>query len=437
MERKAEKELEQWKKSRGRRPLILYGARQVGKTWLAMHFGKKHYRQLAYFNLEGRPELRDIFERQLSPKIILTQLSALSGMRITPGDTLIFFDEVQAAPKALTSLKYFCEEAPEYHVIAAGSLLGVVLEREKYSFPVGKVQSLDLFPLDFEEFLEAIGEELFAGLIREAYAADRPLSSALHEKGESLYRIYLLTGGMPSCVAEYAKMRDLAAVRAIQTELLRNYTADMAKYATRMETVRNERVFASVPAQLGKENRKFQYKILGSNARAREYDASVDWLVKSGIVLMCTKVTEGRVPLEFYKEPTSFKIYMADTGLLSSRLALNEEAFLAGIPIAGGAQGALAENFLAQALAASSLPLYYWEHASRAEIDFLLQGKDQIVPVECKASDHVRSRSLAAFMKKYDIQRAIRVSSRNFGFENSIKSVPHYAAFCIGEEFAR
>lgn len=430
MKRRIEAGLLNWKNQKDRKPLIVYGARQVGKTYSIISFGKNNYADYAYFNFEANEELKSIFDRNLEPSRIVLELGAVLGRRISE-HTLIIFDEIQAAPKALTSLKYFYEQAPEYHIIAAGSLLGVALERENYSFPVGKVNSINMYPMDFYEFLMATENEALADIIEAGYRDDAPLSEQLHSRALELYRAYLVVGGMPEVVREYVETNDYRMVRVKQAEIINNYTADMAKYATKNEAVRHVATYNSIPSQLARENKKFQYRLIGSNARSREYEGSIDWLYKAGVVLKCEKVNEGKVPLEFYKDITSFKIYFSDVGLLAAKAMIPVETILSDINFGGEAKGAVTENYLAVQLACREHNLYYWESNSTAELDFVIMYGNGILPIECKANVHVRAKSLEIFKKKYDIAQSVRVSAKNFGMENGIKSVPLYAAWCI------
>ena len=430
MKRRIEAGLLNWKNQKDRKPLIVYGARQVGKTYSIISFGKNNYADYAYFNFEANEELKSIFDRNLEPSRIVLELGAVLGKRIS-GHTLIIFDEIQAAPKVLTSLKYFYEQAPEYHIIAAGSLLGVALERENYSFPVGKVNSINMYPMDFYEFLMATENEALADIIEAGYRDDTPLSEQLHSRALELYRAYLVVGGMPEVVREYVETNDYRMVRVKQAEIINNYTADMAKYATKNEAVRHVATYNSIPSQLARENKKFQYRLIGSNARSREYEGSIDWLYKAGVVLKCEKVNEGKVPLEFYKDITSFKIYFSDVGLLAAKAMIPVETILSDINFGGEAKGAVTENYLAVQLACREHNLYYWESNSTAELDFVIMYGNGILPIECKANVHVRAKSLEIFKKKYDIAQSVRVSAKNFGMENGIKSVPLYAAWCI------
>jgi predicted AAA+ superfamily ATPase len=431
MDRKIVERLLAWKNNPNRMPLLLQGARQVGKTYTLLTFGKEHYKNVAYFSMEESGGIPAIFERDLHPDRIVRELAARSGVSILPDDTLIIFDEIQASEKALTSLKYFAERTPQYHVAAAGSLLGVAMKREKYSFPVGKVDILQLYPMDFEEFLWALGKTELCGMIREAYENYAPLS--LHGAAIDLYKIYLVVGGMPRVVSEYVDKKDFDFVAAAQRTLNNSYIADMAKYATPQETTRIMAAWGSVPAQLAKDNHKFQYRVIKSGARAGEYEVALDWLNAAGMIYKCVRVTEGKYPLAAYAENETFKIYMTDTGLLCSKLDIVANAVVNTPPAFDGFKGALAENYIMQALTANGVLAYYWSSPGKAEVDFVFQDKQGgVIPLEAKSADNVRSRSLRVFRDMYKPEYAFRVSARNFGFENGIKSVPLYAVFCVG-----
>jgi uncharacterized protein len=430
MERKIESKLDKWKKSRNRKPLILRGARQVGKTWSLLAFGKKYYRTVAYFNFESNAELQAIFERDLNPDRIISELSAHSGQAILKADTLIIFDEIQASERALTSLKYFNEDAPEFHIAAAGSLLGVAVNRKKYSFPVGKVDFLNMFPLDFEEFLINTGRQQAATMIRESFAQNQLFS--LHQSFLSIYNDYLYAGGMPQVIKEMIATNDHNLMTAIKKSISDAYIADMAKYASPEETVRIMAVYNSIPAQLAKENRKFQYNKIKSGARSAHYEIALDWLDAAGIINKCIKIDSGVFPLIVNEDRSSFKIYLNDTGLLCSKFGIPAAAFIGGVQGYENIKGALSENYVANVLTANGFETRYWESQGKAEVDFVLQKKSgEIIPVEVKSSHHVNSKSLRQFVAKYNPSWSIRISQKNFGFENNIKSVPLYAAFCI------
>lgn len=430
MERKIELNLLEWKNSPDRKPLILQGARQVGKTYTTLSFGKQHYKSCVYFNFENNSELAQIFERDLEPERIVMELSAKSGQSILKRETLIFFDEIQACERALSSLKYFNENANDYHIIAAGSLLGVAVNREKYSFPVGKVDFINMYPLDFEEFLIALGQENLVNAIKDCFYTNTPLS--IHETAMDYYRKYLLTGGMPSVIVQYIDKQDFDFVKAEQKNINDAYIADMAKYATPHETTKIMAAFESIPAQLAKENKKFQYKVIKTGAKANQYETPIDWLKSSGIIIKCHKVTEGNLPLKAYCDFSSFKLYLTDIGLLTSKFDIPANIILSGNIHFDRFKGALAENYAAQALVTNGHNIFYWESSGKAELDFVMQDKDgNIIPIEVKSGEHTKAKSLGVFCSKYQCDYSIRISGKNFGFENGIKSVPLYAVWLI------
>jgi len=430
MERKIVEKLETWKNSHRRNPLIISGARQVGKTYTALTFGKEHYKNTVYFNFEDSREIQAIFERDLKPERIVRELSVLSGQSIFSSDTLIIFDEIQACERALTSLKYFCENAPEYHIIATGSLLGVAMNRDTYSYPVGKIDMLTLYPLDFEEFLMASGNTALIELIKESYSEFTELS--LHDTALDLYKTYLVVGGMPKAVLEYVTTKDFNFVLAAQKNLNDAYIADMAKYATPQETTRIMAAWASIPAQLSKENRKFQYKVIKSGARAYEYETPLDWLKYAGIIHKCVRASEGKMPLAAYADSDSFKVYMMDTGLLCSKFGIAANVVLNSPTSFDGFKGALAENYICQCLVTNGFSPYYWSSPGKAELDFVFQDRGgNIIPLEVKSADNVRSKSLRQYVSLYNPDYSVRVSAKNFGYENGIKSIPLYAVFCL------
>jgi predicted AAA+ superfamily ATPase len=430
MKRKIVNNLLLWKNNPNKQPLLLQGARQVGKTYTLLSFGKEYYRNVAYFSMEESKEIPAIFARDLDPDRILLELAVYSGQSIFPGDTLIIFDEIQACEQALTALKYFAERAPQYHIIAAGSLLGVALKRDKFSFPVGKVDMLRLYPMDFEEYLWAVDQERLCNLIRESSESFSALS--LHDTAMDLYKNYLVVGGMPRVVREYADKRDFDFVVALQRSLNDSYIADMAKYATPQETTRIMAAWVSVPAQLSKENRKFQYKVIKSGARAKDYETALDWLKAAGMINKCVHVTAGKLPLASYAENEVFKVYMVDTGMLCSKLDIAANIVMHTSHGFDGFKGVLAENYIMQALVANGINPYYWSSLGKAEVDFVFQDKQgNIIPLEAKSADNVRSKSLHCYRDIYKPVYSVRVSARNFGFENGIKSVPLYAVFCL------
>lgn len=430
MERKMSKKLLEWKNDKEKMPLIIYGARQVGKTYTILSFGKENYKNVAYINFEDNSEIAKIFEQDLEIDRIIKELSVNLGISILEEDTLIFFDEIQACERALTSLKYFEENASKYHVIAAGSLLGIAINRQKYSFPVGKVKMLTLYPLDFEEFLWALDKKDLANMIRDAFSEDKEFS--LHSLANEYYRLYLAIGGMPRAILEYKEKQDMDFVTAILKDINNSYIADMAKYATSTETTKIMAVYNIISAQLAKENKKFQYKLIKSGARAYEYETAINWLNASGIIIHCTKVREGKLPLSAFIEPESFKIYMSDVGLLCSKFGIPANIIIVENNNLNDFKGALAENYVCSSLVQCGLTPYYWESNGKAEVDFVVQDKNgNIIPIEVKSSIHTRSKSLNVFKSLYNIPYSIRISAKNFGFENGIKCIPLYSVFCL------
>ena len=430
MERKMSKKLLEWKNDTEKTPLILYGARQVGKTYTILSFGKENYKNVAYINFEDNTEISKIFEQDLEVERIIKELSVKLGITILEEDTLIFFDEIQACERALTSLKYFAESKTKYHVIAAGSLLGIAINRQKYSFPVGKVKMLTLYPLDFEEFLWALDKKNLANMIRKAFSEDKEFS--LHSLANEYYRLYLAIGGMPRAILEYKEKRDMDFVTAILKDINNSYIADMAKYANPTETTKIMAVYNIISAQLAKENKKFQYKLIKSGARAYEYEIAINWLNASGIINQCTKIREGKLPLSAFIEPESFKIYMSDVGILCNKFGIPTNIVTVENDNMNDFKGALTENYVCNSLVQCGLKPYYWESNGKAEVDFVVQDKEgNIIPIEVKSSIHTRSKSLNVFKSLYKIPYSIRISTKNFGFENDIKCIPLYSVFCL------
>ncbi|MEA1876839.1 MAG: ATP-binding protein [Bacteroidota bacterium] len=431
MKRKIESRLLKWKESPSRLPLIVQGARQVGKTFAITNFGKDHYKNTVYLNFESHPDIARIFEQDLSPERIIREISIFSASSIFEHDTLLFFDEVQTCEKALTSLKYFAEQAPDYHIIAAGSLLGVAINRNEFSYPVGKVEHMTLYPMDFEEYLWAIDQRDAVSVIRESFADNRP--TGIHKVLLKYHEQFMFTGGMPGVLEKYIDSGDPASVQVQQKSINNAYIADMAKYASAWETVKIMAVYDSIPKQLAKENKKFQYKVIKTGARASDYANPLDWLRSAGLIIKCEKVNEGEFPLIAGADAGHFKIYLSDTGILCSRYGVPPHLFFSGMSDLHKIKGILAENHVAAALVANGFTPYYWESKGIAEVDFVIQDRDgDVIPIEVKSSDHVRSKSLQQFVKSYEPKYAIRVSTKDFGFENGIRAVPLYAVFCLG-----
>jgi predicted AAA+ superfamily ATPase len=348
------------------------------------------------------------------------------------GRTLIFLDEIQACPPALTSLKYFNEDANDYHVIAAGSLLGVAVSHDQYTFPVGNVNTKTLHPMDFEEFLIALGERDLTVKIRERFENNAPMESWLHRDLLEHYRSYLIVGGMPSCVALFNHTRDFVLIRDIQNTILADYLNDMSKYNTENEIKKTRLTYSAVSAQLSKKNTRFRYKLMKKGGRASEFENAIDRLVLSGIVSRVYNVDAVKKPLEDYKNIDSFKIFFSDVGLLTANKNIIPEDILYESPDLNEFKGGMTENYVCRQLATNEHILYTWHSEGVAEIDFIYQDtKGKLIPVEVKSADNTQAKSLAVYMKKYKPDYAVKLSTKNFGFENDIKTVPLYAAFCI------
>ncbi len=433
MERKVAEILKKWKKSNHRLPLLLHGARQVGKTYTLLHFGKLQFENVVYLNFENNPALQDIFAGEITPKQLLPKLQLIANQSILEENTLLFFDEIQSCERALTALKYFAEQAPKYAVVAAGSLLGVAVNREQYSFPVGKVQIEHLYPMDFEEFLWAMGKKGAVKIIKDCFTNKKKCD--LHTHFLELFKQYIALGGMPQVVNEYIENRDFDFIVSLQKNILDSYIADMAKYATPMETVKIMATYNSIPSQLAKENRKFQYKLIKSGARANVYEGPLDWLKSSGLIVKVHKCNPPEIPLIAFSSPDFFKVYLSDTGLLCSKLGLNNQNILIQPFDLAGIKGAIAENYVATALKTNGFDPYYWESEGKAEVDFIIQDKQgNIIPIEVKSSENVRAKSLTQYTMRYQPKLAYKVSTKNFGFEGVVYSIPLYAVFCIGVE---
>ena len=423
--------LEEWKNSPYRKPLILQGARQVGKTYSILEFGRTHYDNVAYFNFETNPKLNETFEESISPDYLIPILSHIAGQTIVKEETLIVFDEVQLCERALTSLKYFCEDAHEYHIIVAGSLLGVAVNRTKFSFPVGKVDMKTLYPMDMEEFMLALGEDELVKQIKNCFRTDTPMPAALHDAAMDFYRQYLVTGGMPECVMQFAQTKDYILVRHTQDTILASSLNDMSKYNNLNELKKTRLVYDNVTVQLSKRNTRFQYKLIKKGGRASEFENAIEWLCLSGIVSQVYKVEQIRKPLENYRDIDAFKIYVSDLGLLCAKKDLPAADILYMSDELNDFKGGMAENYVNVQLTISGYNTYYWESDRGAEIDFVIQRDGQIIPIEVKSADNTRAKSLKVYMDTYKPAYAIKLSTKNFGFDDHKKIVPLYATFCI------
>lgn len=423
--------LKTWKNSEHRKPLILQGARQVGKTYSILEFGRTHYENVAYFNFETNPKLNETFAEDISPNYLIPILSHIAGQTIVKDKTLIVFDEVQLCERALTSLKYFCEDAPDYHIIVAGSLLGVAVNRAKFSFPVGKVDMKTLYPMDMEEFMLALGEEQLVNQIKNCFQTNTPLPSALHDAAMQLYRQYLIVGGMPECVMQYVQTKDYILIRHTQDTILTSYLNDMSKYNNLTEIKKTRLAYDNITVQLSKKNTRFQYKLIKKGGRASEFENAIEWLCLSGIVSQIYKVEQIKKPLENYRDIDAFKIYVSDLGLLCAKKDLVPSDILYMTEDLNDFKGGMTENYVNVQLSISGYTTYYWESERGAEIDFIIQRDAQLIPIEVKSADNTRAKSLKIYMDTYNPAYAIKLSTKNFGFEDNKKIVPLYAAFCI------
>ena len=431
MERKVTKYLLDWKDNPYRKPLILQGARQVGKTYILLEFGKKQYENVAYFNFETNPSLIQTFEENIDPAYLIPLLSRMAGQTIIREKTLVIFDEVQLCERALTSLKYFCEQAPEYHVIACGSLLGVAVNRQQFSFPVGKVDIKTLYPMDMEEFLLACGEADLVEQIKTCFATDAPMPAALHSAAMEYYRQYQVVGGMPDCVSKFIETHDYILIRHIQETILSAYLNDMSKYNKENEIKKTRLVYDNITVQLSKKNTRFQYKLVKKGGRASEFENAIEWLILSVIVTRVYRVEQAKKPLENYRDIDAFKTYVSDVGLLCAKKEIIPEDILYPSRDLDDFKGGMTENYVCNQLVANGHRCYYWAGDHSYEVDFLAQLNGAVIPIEVKAAEHTQAKSLNAFRKSYQPDYAIRLSGKNFGMEDKLKSVPLYAVFCI------
>ena len=430
MKRKILSDLVKWKEDKNRKPLIIHGARQVGKTYIIKQFGKEYYENLIYVNFETNQEISSQISESIDAKYIINKLELFYGEKIIPEKTLIFFDEVQTNERALTSLKYFCEDAPEYHIIAAGSLLGIAINREQHSFPVGKVQMMNMYPLSFKEFLIAIGRENLIEEIKKHFEENSRMDKDIHELCLKLYRTYLVVGGMPEVVQMYLDEKKTISAIDVQAEILLSYERDMTKYADNNLSNRIISAFDSIPVQLAKDNPKFQYKVISKGGTAGIFGEAILWLKNSGIVNQVYKAT-AELPLEMHKDLASFKLYMSDVGLFVNKAGYPLYQIDLSTKPTMISMGPLTEHYVANELRTKGYEIYYWESEGKAELDFLIQKDTDIIPIEVKSSVHTKSRSLDLYIKRYNPKYAIRISEKNFGLENGIKLVPLYAVFCI------
>ena len=423
MERSVFKELLAWKNDENRKPLILKGARQVGKTWVMKEFGKREYESVAYINLDGNPRMEETFNKDFDVKRIIEELGIEAGSSIEPGKTLIILDELQEVPKALSSLKYFCEDAPEYHVVAAGSLLGVAIQ-SGISYPVGKVDIIKVYPMTFVEFLEANEESDLAKI------AMNPLDEknvTFKSKMTEYLKKYYFTGGMPEVVGNFIKNRDYAKVRKIQKQLLELYENDFSKHIDKgNELERTRMIWNSIPMQLSKENKKFFFGQIKKGARASEFEVSIQWLIDCGLIYKVFCVNKPGIPLKSYTVFSSYKLFMCDVGLLGALSELDAKSIIEGNSIFEEFKGALTEQFVFQQLnCISDDNLYYYSNEkSRNVIDYLIQHDGAVMPIELKAEENLQSKSLKAFVDKFDVKKAVRFSLSNYREQEWLTNIP-------------
>ena len=430
MKRKIYNNLLNWKEKNGKLPYMLVGARQTGKTYILTEFCRREFENYIYINLENMIDIAKIFEETLEPKKIIQSIEIILNTKINIENTIIFIDEIQTSERAINSLKYFAEAEEEYKIVCAGSLLGVKINRFKSSFPVGKVWIDYLYPMDFEEFLIAIDEQNLNEMIKESYKKMEPMLEAVHEKALNLYNEYMCIGGMPSNILEYIKEgKDISKYQdELSNIIITSYLADMSKYTENTEAIKNNKIYNSIPEQLGKENKKFKYSVVEKSARSREYETSLEWLVASNMILKCNNIKTPKSPLKAYTDE-AFKIYLSDIGILRflSKITINEILLNKNMLY----KGVLAENYVAQILNNKYKELYYWQLGSYYEVDFVINIDGDIIPVEVKASDNTTSKSLNYYIERYKPKYAIRVSAKNFGFSNNIKSIPLYAVHLL------
>lgn len=429
MYRKIEKELLKWKED-FKKPLMLVGARQTGKTYILESFCKNNYNNYLYINLDKEENIAEVFENTIDPNMIIEKIEIIKNMVITPEDTIIFLDEIQVSERAITSLKYFCESDKPYKIVCAGSLLGVKLNRFKSSFPVGKVNIKYLYPMDFEEYLMALGETKLIEEIKCHYKNNEPLMNPIHEKALDLYKKYLVLGGMPAVINDFiAKECNILHVDLeMQEQIITSYLADMNKYTENSEGIKNSQIYNSIPKELARVNNTFKYSIVDKDARKVRYESSLEWLLASNMILKCELAEKNESPLKAFATQEKFKLYLSDVGLLRSLSNIDISEILLDKNLMY--KGVLTENYVACELYPRFKELFYYNFGIY-EIDFLIKINGDIIPIEVKSGRRTTSKSLNEYIKKYNPKFSIRISEKNFGFENNIKSVPLYAVFCL------
>ena len=424
MQRYALKHLIDWKNKKNHKPLVIQGARQVGKTWLMQEFGKKYYEQVAYINFDVDLKSREIFDVDYDTERLIMDIGLATKTKINAENTLIIFDEIQECPRALTSLKYFRENAPQYDIIVAGSLLGVSCH-EGTGFPVGKVSFMNLFPLSFEEFLLAMGEERFVELLNKK---DFKTIKLFNNKYEKLLKQYCYVGGMPEIVQDFVENKDFESVRNLQKEILSAYEEDFTKHISANTVAKIRLLWKSIPAQLSKENKKFIYGAAKEGARARDFEAALSWLINSGLVYRVNKITKPDLPITAYEDFNSFKLFVLDVGLLGAMTDLQADTIIDGNRIFEEFKGAITEQYVLQQFKTiKDLPVFYWSNeTSRAEIDFVIQIKSDVVPVEVKAERNLQAKSLKVYMEKFKPNYAIRTSMADYKKTDNLIDLPLY-----------
>lgn len=424
MQRYALKHLIDWKNKKNHKPLVIQGARQVGKTWLMQEFGKKYYEQVAYINFDVDLKSREIFDVDYDTERLIMDIGLATKTKINAENTLIIFDEIQECPRALTSLKYFRENAPQYDIIVAGSLLGVACH-EGTGFPVGKVSFMNLFPLSFEEFLLAMGEERFVELLNKK---DFKTIKLFNNKYEKLLKQYCYVGGMPEIVQDFVENKDFESVRNLQKEILSAYEEDFTKHIPANTVAKIRLLWKSIPAQLSKENKKFIYGAAKEGARARDFEAALSWLINSGLVYKVNKITKPDLPITAYEDFNSFKLFVLDVGLLGAMTDLQADTIIDGNRIFEEFKGAIAEQYVLQQFKTiKDLPVFYWSNeTSRVEIDFVIQIKSDVVPVEVKAERNLQAKSLKVYMEKFKPNYAIRTSMADYKKTDNLIDLPLY-----------
>lgn len=429
MKRKFESYLLDWREQgKEKMPLLIYGARQIGKTYLLQQFGETEYKKTIYMNFETNPALAYLFSENIDPAVIVPKIEEYFKTDVSPSDTLIIFDEIQSCNRALTSLKYFCEKAPQYDIIGAGSLLGVHTSSADSAFPVGKVITKTMHPMSFEEFLWESDKAVFAPKIKECFDNDTPMEQGLHESLLELYKQYLIVGGMPLAVKNYFTGNKMLSFSEVQRIIIDTQVSDMTRYTDRLQGIKTINAYDSIVPQLAKDNRKFQYKLIAKGGRASLFGESIDWLLRAGVAVKAVKTKRGDMPPGITADLSAFKLYLCDAGLASYKAGLTR----ANMDIFDNTYlGGITENYVANTLFCNGYELFYWESEAKAEVDFVIMRDGNVIPVEVKSSDRTRSYSLNSYMKKYSPAYAVRISSKNFGFDSGIKSVPLYAAYLV------